>query len=61
MVENAVDNHAVALLRSFRVSVPSYAEMYSEPYQTYKMELLAKIINDFQQLSIFPKSFVSDV
>ena len=34
---------------------------YSEPYQTSKMELFAKIVNDFQPLTIFAKSSVVDV
>ena len=36
-------------------------EVYPEPYQTSKMELLAKIVNGFQPLTIFAKSSILDV
>ena len=34
---------------------------YSEPYQQYKMERFAKIINGFQLLTIFAKQSLLDV
>ena len=36
-------------------------EAYSEPCQTSKMELFAKIVNGFSYLNIFAKSSISDV
>ena len=33
---------------------------YSEPSQTSKMELFAKIVGGFQPLSIFSRSFILD-
>ena len=36
-------------------------ETHSEPCQTSKMEIFEKIINCFQQLTIFAKSFILDV
>ena len=36
-------------------------EAYSEPCQTSKIELFAKIVNGFQPLTIFAKSSVLDV
>ena len=37
------------------------AEAYSEPSRTSKMQLFAKIVNGFQPLIIFAKSFILDV
>ena len=37
------------------------AEAYSEPCQTSKMALLAKIVGVFQPLTVFVKSFILDV
>ena len=37
------------------------AETYSEPSQISKMNVLAKIVNGFQSLLIFPKSSILDV
>ena len=36
-------------------------ETYSEAYQTSKMELLVKIVNDRKPLTIFAKSSILDV
>ena len=35
--------------------------MYSEPSETYKVELSAKIVDCIQQLTIFVKHFILDV
>ena len=35
-------------------------ETHAEPRQTHKVELFEKIVNGFQLLTIFPKSFISD-
>ena len=35
--------------------------MYSEPSQTYEMEVFVKIVNGFEQLYIFAKTLISDV
>ena len=37
------------------------SEAYSEPYQTSKMERLAKIVKDFQVLTIFSKFSILDI
>ena len=37
-----------------------YLETHSEPSQVFKMELFAKIVNGFQPLAIFAKSFILD-
>ena len=37
------------------------AEAYQEPSQAPKMELFAKIVNDFHSLTIFAKSYISDI
>ena len=36
-------------------------EPHSEPCQTLKMELFAKIVNGFQTLTVFAKSSILDV
>ena len=36
-------------------------EPHSEPCQTFKMELFAKIVNGFQTLTVFAKSSILDV
>ena len=38
-----------------------YTEAYSEPKQTSKMDLLKKIINDWQPLTIFAKNSILDI
>ena len=35
--------------------------VYSEPCQTFQMELFVEIINDFQPLIVFAKRFILDV
>ena len=35
-------------------------EAHAEPSQTHKMELFEKIVNSFQLLTVFSKSFISD-
>ena len=39
----------------------SGSEAYSEPSRIYQTELFAKIVNGFQQLTIFAKSSILDV
>ena len=39
----------------------SYADAYSEPYQTSMMQCFVKIANIFQQLTIFVKLSILDV
>ena len=36
--------------------VGASAEVYSEPFQKFKMELFAKIVNDWKSLTIFTKA-----
>ena len=51
----------LAVLETF---LPAWAEAYSEPTQncqTTKMEFFAKIVNGFQPLTIFAKSFILNV
>ena len=38
-----------------------FPEKYSEPYQTSRMDLCAKIVNDFQRLTVFTKGSILDV
>ena len=38
-----------------------FPEAYLEAYQTYKMEFFTKIVNGFQLLTVFGKSFILDV
>ena len=38
-----------------------HAEVYSEPCQISKIKLFVKIVNGFQQLTIFAKSSTLDV
>ena len=38
-----------------------YPVEYSEPYETSKMELFAKIVNGFQLFTIFAKSSILDI
>ena len=42
-------------------SVAQGVEAYSQPSRTSKIELFAKIVNGFQSLTIFAKSFILDV
>ena len=59
----------VALTRKYKQTPHSYAgirltETYSEPCQTYQtstMELFMKIVHGFESLTIFAKTFISDV
>ena len=37
------------------------AEAYSEPSQTYKMDLFAKIVIGFQPFTIFAKNYILDI
>ena len=38
-----------------------HSEAYSEPFQTYKMERFAKIVNNFQPLTIFTNRSILDI
>ena len=38
-----------------------YLEVHLEPSETSKIEILVKIVNGFQPLIIFGKSFILDV
>ena len=37
------------------------AQVYSEPIQTFAMELLARLVKRFQLSSIFIKTFILDI
>ena len=37
------------------------SQTHSEPCETSKMELFAKLVNHFQSLNIFPKSSILDI
>ena len=45
-------------MRSFNTHL---SEAYSEPYTTSKMRFFEKMVEDFQPLTIFTKSFFLDV
>ena len=49
------------LLEIYSVSLLLYPEEYRETSRTSKMELLAKIANGFQPLTIFANSSILDV
>ena len=56
---------SVYLLGFFRTGntflASSYAELYSQPSQIFKMELFAKIVNTWKPLTIFAKNSILDI
>ena len=50
-----------SLISNYSNSRACYTEAYSEPSQTSKMELFARIIKGFQLLTIFIKSSILDI
>ena len=51
----------ISLLSTLNIAAWLDRKEFSEPSQTSKMELFEKIVNDFQFLTIFPKSFILDL
>ena len=51
----------ISLLSTLNIAAWLDRKAFSEPSQTSKMELFEKIVNDFQFLTIFPKSFLLDL
>ena len=55
-----VTNRKTFELKLLHLNNTATPEAYAELNQTHKMELFEKIVNGFQLLTIFSKSFISD-
>ena len=60
LVEDSdVNSHDIMGL--YKITEITEAELHSEPSQTSKIEVFAKIINGFKPLTIFAKKSILDV